>query len=140
MKKIVADSSVVIKWFVVEPYSTRACRILNQYQKGKINLLAPDFINAEIYEPENFPSLPDFRVPNRKELESLPLPSLQQNEAVWDMLTQEFTTFEEQFEASLQEVDKLAEAAQEKLREVKKPQEAEKIVGAKKRKAENIKQ
>jgi len=102
------------------------------------NLLEqPAMTSYKSYEHENFPSLPDFRVPNRKELENIPLPSLQQNEAAWDMLAQEFTTFEEQFEASLQEADKLAEAAQEKLREVEKPQ-TEKIVGAKKRKAEKL--
>ncbi|MCK5522703.1 MAG: type II toxin-antitoxin system VapC family toxin [Thiomargarita sp.] len=48
MKEMVIDSSVVIKWFVVEPYSTEAQRILKQYQKGSISLLAPDFINAEV--------------------------------------------------------------------------------------------
>jgi ElaB/YqjD/DUF883 family membrane-anchored ribosome-binding protein len=101
------------------------------------NLLEQPALQSKSYEQENFPSLPEFRVPNRKELENIPLPSLQQNEAAWDMLAQDFTNFEEQFEASLQEADKLAEAAKEKLREVEKPQ-AEKIVGAKKRKAEKL--
>jgi hypothetical protein len=104
------------------------------------HLLEPPIsLPSQSYATDNFPSLPEFRVPNRGELENIPLPSLQRNEATWDMLAQDFTTFEEQFEASLQEADKLAEAAQEKLREVEKPQ-AEKIVGAKKRKAENINQ
>jgi len=48
MSQLVVDSSVVVKWFVVEPYSTEARRILNDYQTGVLTLLAPDLINAEI--------------------------------------------------------------------------------------------
>jgi predicted nucleic acid-binding protein len=48
MGKIVVDSSVAIKWFVVESYSIEARRILNEYQMGALTLLAPDLINAEV--------------------------------------------------------------------------------------------
>lgn len=48
MSQLVVDSSVVIKWFVVEPYSTEARRILSDYQAGTLTLLAPDLLNAEI--------------------------------------------------------------------------------------------
>lgn len=48
MDRIVVDSSVAIKWFVPEPYSTEARRILNDYQTGGLSLLAPDLINAEV--------------------------------------------------------------------------------------------
>lgn len=48
MNKIVVDSSVAIKWFIVEPYSTEARRILDDYRAGTLTLLAPDLINAEI--------------------------------------------------------------------------------------------
>jgi predicted nucleic acid-binding protein len=48
MSKLVVDSSVVIKWFVVEPYSAEARRILTDYQNGVCTLLAPDLMNAEI--------------------------------------------------------------------------------------------
>ena len=48
MSQLVVDSSVAIKWFVVEPYSAEARRILNDYQAGILTLLAPDLINAEI--------------------------------------------------------------------------------------------
>lgn len=48
MKQIVVDSSVAIKWFVVEPYSIEARLILNDYQAGNLVLCAPDLINAEI--------------------------------------------------------------------------------------------
>ncbi|HEY0544335.1 MAG TPA: type II toxin-antitoxin system VapC family toxin [Pyrinomonadaceae bacterium] len=48
MDNLVVDSSVAIKWFVVEPYSTEARRILDAYQNGTISFLAPDLINAEI--------------------------------------------------------------------------------------------
>ena len=48
MDKIVVDSSVVIKWFVVEPFSTEARRILDEYATGALALHAPDLINAEV--------------------------------------------------------------------------------------------
>jgi predicted nucleic acid-binding protein len=48
MSQLVIDSSVVIKWFVVEPYSTEARRLLTEYQTGTLTLLAPDLLNAEI--------------------------------------------------------------------------------------------
>lgn len=48
MDKVVVDSSVVIKWFVVEPYSVEARSILDRYQAGELDLLAPDLICAEI--------------------------------------------------------------------------------------------
>lgn len=48
MSQLVVDSSVVVKWFVVEPYSTEARRILNDYQAGVLTLLAPDLLYAEV--------------------------------------------------------------------------------------------
>lgn len=48
MEKVVIDSSVAIKWFVVEPYSADARRLLYGYQLGELEFLAPDLINAEI--------------------------------------------------------------------------------------------
>jgi len=48
MDSLVVDSSVAVKWFVVEPYSTEACRILDAYQNGLLSFLAPDLINAEV--------------------------------------------------------------------------------------------
>ncbi|MEQ8464571.1 type II toxin-antitoxin system VapC family toxin [Coleofasciculus sp. E1-EBD-02] len=48
MKKVVIDSSVAIKWYVPQPYSSQAIQILNDYQAGTIALLAPDLIYAEV--------------------------------------------------------------------------------------------
>lgn len=48
MKKVVVDSSVAIKWFVPQPYSTEARTILNGYQNGTLAILAPDLIYAEV--------------------------------------------------------------------------------------------
>lgn len=48
MADLVVDSGVAIKWFVPEPYSTEARRILNDYQTGALSFLAPDLINAEL--------------------------------------------------------------------------------------------
>lgn len=47
MANLVIDSSVAVKWFVAEPHSAEARRILEDYQKGTISFLAPDLINAE---------------------------------------------------------------------------------------------
>ena len=49
MDKIVIDSGVAVKWFVLEPNSAEALRILNEYQAGRLDLLAAvDLIYAEI--------------------------------------------------------------------------------------------
>ena len=48
MDILVLDSSVVIKWFVPEPYSTEARYILRAYQTGTLMLFAPDLLYAEI--------------------------------------------------------------------------------------------
>ena len=48
MENVVVDSSIAIKWFVVEPYSEDARKVLDGYQVGDLNLLAPDLINSEI--------------------------------------------------------------------------------------------
>ncbi|HZM90016.1 MAG TPA: type II toxin-antitoxin system VapC family toxin [Blastocatellia bacterium] len=48
MAKLVVDASVAIKWFVVEPLSVEARRILDDYEAGTLSLVAPDLINAEI--------------------------------------------------------------------------------------------
>jgi predicted nucleic acid-binding protein len=45
---VVVDSSVAIKWFVVEPYSVEAHAILEEYQAGTLTLLAPDLLYAEV--------------------------------------------------------------------------------------------
>ncbi|CAN5164146.1 hypothetical protein BH18ACI2_BH18ACI2_13560 [soil metagenome] len=47
MANLVVDSSVAVKWFVVEPYSAEARKIRNEYQNGSISFLALDLINAE---------------------------------------------------------------------------------------------
>jgi predicted nucleic acid-binding protein len=47
MNDLVIDSSVAIKWFVVESYSTEARLILDDYEVGSLNFLAPDLLNAE---------------------------------------------------------------------------------------------
>jgi predicted nucleic acid-binding protein len=47
MTDLVIDSSVAIKWFVPEPYSNEARRILDGYRSGALSFLAPDLINAE---------------------------------------------------------------------------------------------
>jgi predicted nucleic acid-binding protein len=48
MTKLVVDASVAIKWFIPEPLSVEARRILDDYQTGTLSLVAPDLINAEV--------------------------------------------------------------------------------------------
>jgi predicted nucleic acid-binding protein len=48
MANLVVDASVVIKWFVSEPLSVEARRILDDYQAGSLSFVAPDLINAEV--------------------------------------------------------------------------------------------
>jgi predicted nucleic acid-binding protein len=48
MENVVVDSSVAVKWFVVEPHSDDARKVLDGYKAGDLNLLAPDLINSEI--------------------------------------------------------------------------------------------
>ncbi len=48
MDKIVLDSSVMIKWFVAEPLSSESRKLLDDYQAGKLLVLAPDLLNAEV--------------------------------------------------------------------------------------------
>ena len=48
MTKLVVDASVAIKWFVHEPLSVEARRILDDYQADTLSILAPDLIYAEV--------------------------------------------------------------------------------------------
>jgi predicted nucleic acid-binding protein len=48
MPNLVVDSSVAIKWVVVEPLTTPAAAILTAYQTGALTLIAPDLIYAEL--------------------------------------------------------------------------------------------
>jgi predicted nucleic acid-binding protein len=47
MSELVLDSGVAVKWFVLEPHSAEARRILAEYRTGNWSFLAPDFIYAE---------------------------------------------------------------------------------------------
>lgn len=47
MDKLVIDASVAIKWFVVEPHSNEARRVLGAFESGIISFHAPDLLNAE---------------------------------------------------------------------------------------------
>ena len=62
MERIVVDSGIIIKWFVAEPQSTEARRILRAYRAGTLTLLAPDLIYAEVgnivWKKQRFQGLP----------------------------------------------------------------------------------
>lgn len=61
MPLLVVDSSVAVKWFVVEPYSDQAVSILEDYSKGTTTFLAPDLIYPEfgniIWKKQQFQGL-----------------------------------------------------------------------------------
>lgn len=48
MEKIVLDTSVVVKWFVEEKGSREALRFLEDYQEGKLEIIAPKIIGLEL--------------------------------------------------------------------------------------------
>jgi len=48
MDKIVVDANVAIKWFVTEPLSAQARKILDGYESDALVLYAPDLIDAEV--------------------------------------------------------------------------------------------
>ena len=47
MDQVVIEASVAVKWFVVEPYSNEARRVLDTYQSGKASFHAPDLLPSE---------------------------------------------------------------------------------------------
>lgn len=47
MTGLVVDSGVVIKWFLPEPYSTEARRVLDDYRTRTVHFLAPDLIQLD---------------------------------------------------------------------------------------------
>ncbi len=47
MDDVVIDSSVAVKWYVLEQNSTESRRLFGEYRNGKLTLLAPDLIYAE---------------------------------------------------------------------------------------------
>lgn len=48
MTPLVIDSSVVIKWYVLEEYTAEARTILGGFQTRQYTFLAPDFLYAEV--------------------------------------------------------------------------------------------
>ena len=46
--RVVIDSSVAVKWFVNEPDSPIAHQILDVYREGRLTMLAPTLIYAEV--------------------------------------------------------------------------------------------
>lgn len=48
MDKLVIDASVVVKWFVVESYSSEARRLLDAYKDGTVSFHAPDLLVSEL--------------------------------------------------------------------------------------------
>ncbi len=48
MKALVVDASVVVKWFVEEPYTTEALRILQDHVGGRVGLHAPSLLPYEV--------------------------------------------------------------------------------------------
>lgn len=47
MERVVVDSSVAVKWFVEEPHSAEARKVLDRYANDSLLFCAPDLLNAE---------------------------------------------------------------------------------------------
>ncbi len=62
MDQVVVHSSISVKWYVSEVYTTEARAIFGEYQAGAFNLLAPNLIYAEfgniIWKKHVFQGLP----------------------------------------------------------------------------------
>lgn len=62
MEHAVADSGVIIKWFVDEPHQETARRIRDDFENETLELLAPDLIYAEfgniVWKKQVFQGLP----------------------------------------------------------------------------------
>jgi len=48
MKKLVLDTSVLLKWFVMEDDWRLAREILSDYQKGKVKIYLPELVKYEL--------------------------------------------------------------------------------------------
>src|SRR5690242_5836406 len=47
MSLYVVDAGIAVKWFILEPDSERATRLLENYNKGTDDLVAPDLLIPE---------------------------------------------------------------------------------------------
>jgi predicted nucleic acid-binding protein len=47
MSQYVIDAGIAVKWFLSEPYSDNARRLLEQFQRFAVALIAPDLLIAE---------------------------------------------------------------------------------------------
>ena len=48
MEKIVADASVIVKWFVDEVHSEKARELRDEYINGSVEILAPELMPYEV--------------------------------------------------------------------------------------------
>ncbi len=47
-QEIVVDASVVVKWFLIEEFSSEALRLRNDYVRGIITIAAPSLLEYEV--------------------------------------------------------------------------------------------
>jgi len=48
MKKVAADASIIVKWFLEEKFSDEALKLRNDYIKGKIIIAVPSLLEYEV--------------------------------------------------------------------------------------------
>ncbi len=48
MERIVADASVIVKWFVDEVHSEKARELRDEYINGSVEILAPELMPYEV--------------------------------------------------------------------------------------------
>ncbi|ADC66045.1 PilT protein domain protein [Ferroglobus placidus DSM 10642] len=48
MEKVVADASVIVKWFVDEVYSKNARKLRDEYINGSVEIISPELMPYEV--------------------------------------------------------------------------------------------
>jgi predicted nucleic acid-binding protein len=101
MKKLVVDSGVSVKWFIKEEYSTEARIILDEYEKGQTEFLAPDLIYSEfgniIWKKHIFQDLPlaeaDSTLADFKQISFILIPTISLFDATFQIAVKYKRTF-----------------------------------------------
>jgi len=57
MEKVVADASVIVKWFIEESYSEKALVLRDMHVNGEIQLIAPSILPFEVLNALKYSNL-----------------------------------------------------------------------------------
>ena len=57
MEKVVCDASVVVKWFIEEPFSDKALKLRDKHINGEIRIAAPHLLPFEVLNALKYSNL-----------------------------------------------------------------------------------